>query len=188
MNVFIQKIKEKIIISVDEELFLEKIIKRKVYKKNSYFIEPNKVCSKLGFISKGAFRVFNIDVNGNEMTNWLSIDNDIITEIFSFIKQTPSQEYIQSLEDTTIYYITFNDLEMVYKKIPDFHIFMKLTYEDILVDLKQNIFANIHKTATERYETLLAKKPQLFQQVSLKYIASFLGMTDSTLSRIRNKK
>ena len=188
MNVFIKKIKEKITISHEEELFLQEIIKEKHYKRNTFFIKPTQVCSKIGFVENGAFRVFNIDVHGTEMTNWLIIDNDIITEIFSFIKQTPSQEYIQSLEDTTIYYITFNDLEMVYKKIPDFHIFIKLTYEDILVDLKQNIFANIHKTATERYETLLATKPQLFQQISLKYIASFLGMTDSTLSRIRNKK
>ena len=79
MNVFIKKIKEKITISHEEELFLQEIIKEKHYKRNAFFIKPTQVCSKIGFVENGAFRVFNIDVHGTEMTNWLIIDNDIIT-------------------------------------------------------------------------------------------------------------
>jgi len=187
MNIFIENVKNKIKLNKNEELFLNQIIEEKEYLKNDFFIQPGQTCSMIGYIEYGTFRIFNINAKGVEMTNWFSTENDIITEILSFINKQPSQEYIQCLENTKIYFISFDNLQEVYRKIPDFHIFIKLVYEEILVDLKKNIFANIHMTTIDRYNNFSSNRNNLLKKVPLKYIASFLGMTDSTLSRVRRK-
>ena len=187
MNIFIENVKKKINLTKKEELFLHHIIEEREYLKNDFFIQPSQTCSEIGFIEYGTFRIFNINTKGVEMTNWFLTENDIITEILSFINEQPSQEYIQCLDNAKIHFISFDNLQEVYRKIPDFHIFIKLVYENILVDLKKNIFSNIHMTSIERYENFILNKKNLLQKVSLKHIASFLGMTDSTLSRVRKK-
>ncbi len=187
MNIFLRKIKEKIDLTKHQEEYLLSIIKTKKYSKNDYFLKPSQVCSMIGYIDKGLVRIFNINSFGVETTNWLVTDDELVTEILSFISQEPTQEYIQCIEKTTIVYIYYKDLQDIYKIIPQMHIYTKLINEDLLVDVKKYILSNIHLSAEERYEQLLQIRPKLIQKVPLKYIASFLGITDSTLSRVRRK-
>lgn len=187
MNIFLRKIKEKIDLTKNQEEHLLSIIKTKRYLKNDFFIKPTDTCSMIGYIDKGSVRIFNINPLGVETTNWLAIENELITEIFSFISQEPTQEHIQCIEETIFVYISYQDLQDVYKIIPDMHIYTKLINEDLLVDVKKYILSNIHLSAEERYEQLLQTRPKLIQKIPLKYIASFLGITDSTLSRVRRK-
>ncbi len=187
MNIFLRKIKEKIDLTKQQEEYLLSIIKTKKYSKNDYFLKPSQVCSMIGYIDKGLVRIFNINSFGVETTNWLVTDDELVTEILSFISQEPTQEYIQCIEKTTIVYIYYKDLQDIYKIIPQMHIYTKLINEDLLVDVKKYILSNIHLSAEERYEQLLQIRPKLIQKVPLKYIASFLGITDSTLSRVRRK-
>ncbi|PKH52467.1 hypothetical protein CXF68_17985 [Tenacibaculum sp. Bg11-29] len=187
MNIFIKKIKEKIDLTKSQEKYLSSVIKTKIYLKNDFFIKPTQTCSMIGYIDKGLVRVFNINPLGVETTNWLANDNELLTEIFSFISQEPSLEHIQCIEETTFSYISYQDFQEVYKKIPEMHIYTKLINEDLLIDVKKYILSNIHLSAEERYEQLLKTRPKLIQKTPLKYIASFLGITDSTLSRVRRK-
>lgn len=187
MNIFLRKIKEKIDLTKQQEEYLLSIIRTKKYSKNNYFLKPSQICSIIGYIDKGLVRIFNINHLGIETTNWLVTDNELVTEILSFISQEPTQEYIQCIEETTIVYISYQDLQDLYKIIPQMHIYIKLINEDLLVDVKKYILSNIHLSAEEKYEQLFQVRPKLIQKAPLKYIASFLGMTDSTLSRVRRK-
>ena len=187
MNIFLRKIKEKIDLTKQQEEYLLSIIRTKKYSKNNYFLKPSQICSIIGYIDKGLVRIFNINPLGIETTNWLVTDNELVTEILSFISQEPTQEYIQCIEETTIVYISYQDLQDLYKIIPQMHIYIKLINEDLLVDVKKYILSNIHLSAEEKYEQLFQVRPKLIQKAPLKYIASFLGMTDSTLSRVRRK-
>ncbi len=187
MNIFLRKIKEKIDLTKQQEKYLLSIIRTKKYSKNDYFLKPSQICSIIGYIDKGLVRIFNINPLGIETTNWLVTDDELVTEILSFISQEPTQEYIQCIEETTIVYISYQDLQDVYKIIPQMHIYIKLINEDLLVDVKKYILSNIHLSAEEKYEQLLQVRPKLIQKAPLKYIASFLGITDSTLSRVRRK-
>ncbi|MFK5879847.1 MAG: Crp/Fnr family transcriptional regulator [Flavobacteriaceae bacterium] len=187
MNIFLSKIKEKINLTKQQEEYLLSIIKTKKYSKNSYFLKPSQICSVIGYIEKGLVRIFNINSLGDETTNWLATDDELVTEILSFINQEPTQEYIQCIEETTIVYITYKDLQDIYEIIPQMHIYTKLINEDLLVNVKKYILSNIHLSAEERYEQLLQFRPKLIQKTPLKHIASFLGITDSTLSRVRRK-
>ncbi len=187
MNIFLRKIKEKIDLTEQQEEYLLSVIRTKKYSKNDYFLKPSQICSIIGYIDKGLVRIFNINPLGIETTNWLVTDNELVTEILSFISQEPTQEYIQCIEETTIVYISYQDLQDLYKIIPQMHIYIKLINEDLLVDVKKYILSNIHLSAEEKYEQLFQVRPKLIQKAPLKYIASFLGMTDSTLSRVRRK-
>lgn len=187
MNIFLQKIKEKIDLTKQQEEYLLSVIKIKKYSKNDYFLKPTQTCSMIGYIDNGLVRIFNINSLGIETTNWLATNEELITEILSFIRQEPTQEYIQCIEETTIVFISYKDLQDIYKIIPKMHIYIKLINEDLLVDVKKYILSNIHLSADERYEQLLQVRPKLIQKAPLKYIASFLGITDSTLSRVRRK-
>ena len=187
MNIFLRKIKEKIDLTKHQEEYLLSIIKTKKYSKNDYFLKPPQICSLIGYIDKGLVRIFNINPLGVETTNWIVTDDELVTEILSFISQEPTQEYIQCIEETTIVYISYQDLQDVYKIIPQMHIYIKLINEDLLVAVKKYILSNIHLSAEEKYGQLLQVRPKLIQKAPLKYIASFLGITDSTLSRVRRK-
>ncbi|WP_103068119.1 Crp/Fnr family transcriptional regulator [Aquimarina sediminis] len=187
MNLFIQKIKDKIDLTTQEEKHLLSIIRTKTYAKNDFFIEPGSICRKVGYIEKGLMRIYNIDSLSNDTTNWLATDQELITEILSFINQEPAQEYIQCLEETTILYITYKDLHNLYKSIPKMHIYTKLVNQDLIIDIKKYLLSNIHLSAEERYRQLLTVRPSIVKKTPLKYIASFLGITDSTLSRVRRK-
>lgn len=187
MNIFLRKIKEKINLSEVQEKYLLSIIRTKKYSKNDFFLRPEQTCSMIGYIDKGLVRIFNINYLGVETTNWLVTDDELITEILSFISQEPTQEHIQCIEETTIVYISYQDLQDAYKIIPEMHIYTKLINEDLLINVKRYILSNIHLSAEERYEQLLQVRPKLIQKAPLKYIASFLGITDSTLSRVRRK-
>lgn len=187
MNIFLRKIKEKIDLTKQEEEYLLSIIRTKKYSKNAYFLKPFQTCSLIGYVDKGLVRIFNINSLGIETTNWLVTDDELVTEILSFINQEPTQEYLQCIKETTIVYISYQDLQNVYKIIPKMHIYIKLINEDLLVDVKKYILSNIHLSAEEKYEQLLQVRPKLIQKAPLKHIASFLGITDSTLSRVRRK-
>jgi len=187
MNIFLRKIKEKIDLTTQQEEYLLSIIRTKKYSKNDFFLKPNQTCSTIGYIDKGLIRIFNINSLGVETTNWLVTDDELITEILSFLNQEPTQEYIQCLEETTIIYISYQDLQDIYKIIPEMHIYAKRINEELLIDIKKYILSNIHLSAEERYEQLLTVRPKLIQKTPLKYIASFLGITDSTLSRVRRR-
>ena len=187
MNIFLRRIKEKIDLTEQQEEYLLSIIRTKKYSKNDYFLKPTQICSMIGYIDKGLARIFNINSLGVETTNWLVTDDELVTEILSFISQEPTQEYIQCIEETTVVYITYKDLQDIYKIIPQMHIYTKLINEDLLVGVKKYILSNIHLSAEERYEQLLKVRPKLIQKTPLKHIASFLGITDSTLSRVRRK-
>ncbi|TPN88941.1 Crp/Fnr family transcriptional regulator [Aquimarina algicola] len=187
MNTLLHQIKSKINLTVLQEKYLLSVIKTKTYLKNDFFIEPGQVCHITGYIEKGLMRVFNINTQGIETTNWLLTDQEYITEIVSFLKQEPTQEYIQCLEETTITYFSYQDLQDIYKVVPEMHIYQKLIHEELLINIKKYILSNIHLSSEERYEQLLKLRPRLIQKAPLKYIASFLGITDSTLSRVRRR-
>ncbi|WP_420572608.1 Crp/Fnr family transcriptional regulator [Kordia sp.] len=182
-----RKIKEKIVLTRTQEAYLLSKINTIHFKKNDFFITPGETCTQIGYINTGLLRVFNVDSYGNEITNWLITDGELATEILSFLNQEPTQEYIQCIENTTMEYFTYQDLQEIYKIVPEMHECMKLINEELLISIKKYILSNIHLSAEERYEQLLKVRPKLFQKAPLKHIASFLGMTDSTLSRVRRK-
>ena len=106
---------------------------------------------------------------------------------YSFFKRIPSQENIQAMSDCNTWRLTFDELQDVFHSLPLFREFGRSILVNHYAALKSRMLSMLHQTAEERYATLLKNNPDIFQHAPLKQIASFLGITDTSLSRIRKE-
>ncbi len=169
---------EKEIISVSKSISVQK---------DTILIKNGERCRNLFFINKGIVRGFYFD-NGKEITHWFAQEDDFATSFYSFITNQPSPETIEALEDCELTQISFDDLQKLYLKFPETERVGRIITENYYIDLEER-FLNIQfKSAKERYQNLIGKNPNLLQRASLGQIATYLGITQETLSRVRAEK
>jgi CRP-like cAMP-binding protein len=154
-------------------------------KKNELLFAEGKICKEYHFLDSGFVRAYTFDLDGNDITTAFYSSNQVVCEIFSFFKKVPSKENFQALTDCHTWYISFDDLQAVFHSMPEFREFGRTILVNAYAHLKLRMLSSLHETAEERYKNLLATNPDIFQYAPLKNIASFLGITDSSLSRIR---
>ena len=153
--------------------------------KDEYFIKSGKVSHNYLFLEKGFIRAFTFDLEGNEVTTEFYSDNQVVFEVGSFFRQTPSKEDFQALENCSGWYITYDQLQTLFHTIYEFREFGRMILVRGFISFKQRTLSLINETAEQRYETLIQSRPEILQKAPLKFIASYLGITDSSLSRIR---
>ena len=139
-----------------------------------------------GFVQVGLVRL-STHTAGDEYTNGFAREGAFLTDIVSFSTQAPSQENRAALEDTELLYLPHAGLQQVFQEFPAFEQFGRRLCEDLLVQIKQRVFHRIHAEAPARYRHLLHTQPDLLRRVPLNYLASYLSVTGSTLSRIRRR-
>lgn len=160
---------------------------QKVIRKGRHILKEGRICSLLVYTVKGNFRIYYKDNQDKEITTWLTFDDMLATELASFIIQQPTKFNVQAINDSTIATISYADLQQLYINIPKFQEFGRKIAEEVVVGAINRVVAFQHETADERYQKLLSKS-EYIQKIPLKYIASFLGITDTSLSRIRRPK
>lgn len=153
--------------------------------KNEILVREGQICSKLYFIEKGVGRSYYLKEDGKEITQWFFIDGKIMSSIESFFQQVPSIYYLEMLEDSVIYSITRERLDMLFARYHNMEKFGRLLSTEMLTRVVNKLNALQFQTARERYEYMLKEFPDISTRVSLGFIASYLGMTQETLSRIR---
>ncbi|MBV5282828.1 MAG: Crp/Fnr family transcriptional regulator [Paludibacter sp.] len=164
----------------------EKLYVRKV-KKGDILVSEGKVCNQLFFIRKGFLRRFHYQ-NGKEITSWFGFENDFATSIYSFVSQKTGYENIEAIEDSALYVINYDDLNNIYHEHPEFNYAGRLLTEKYYIDLMERTLSLQFQSAKENYHQLVATHPHLLKRASLGHIASYLGISQETLSRIRAKK
>ncbi|MHA7059503.1 Crp/Fnr family transcriptional regulator [Aquimarina sp. M1] len=157
-------------------------------KKNSLFLKENKVSDDYFYLQKGLMRVFLYDLDGNEITTDIFTENNIVFEVTSFFNRVTSETNIQAITDCKGYRISYKELNKLFHDKPAFRDFGRAILVKEFIASKKRNYAMINQTAEQRYQHLLTSKPEILKHVPLKHIASYLGVTDSTLSRIRKKK
>lgn len=156
--------------------------------KNSLFLKQNEVSDDYFYLQKGLMRVFLYDLEGNEVTTDIFTENNIVFEITSFFNRVKSETNIQAITDCTGYRISYEELNKLFHQKPAFRDFGRAILVKEFIASKKRNYAMISQTAEQRYQYLLTTRPEILKYVPLKYIASYIGVTDSTLSRIRNKR
>lgn len=159
----------------------------KLILKNQKILEEGTVSDEYLFLEKGFIRSFAHDTEGNEVTTNFYSPGEVIFEVASFFNRTKSKENIQALTDCEAWYITYEQLNNLFHALPEFREFGRSILVKGFSGLKTRMLSMITETAEERYISLLKTNPEIFQQASLKNIASFLGFTDTSLSRIRKE-
>lgn len=155
--------------------------------KGEYLVNAGAVCRNLYFIERGCVRGYYL-LEEKELTYWFAFENDFFTSFHSFITKTPSVEKIQTLEDSIFWSISREALYALYDNYPPIERLGRMVCENYYIRLDERLVKSQFKTAQERYEDLMRNNPHILQRVPLGFVASFLGISQETLSRIRGKK
>ena len=170
---------EEIILSAFEPFYI---------KKKKDLLRYGDVCMHIDFIVKGCLRSYYVDEKGIEHIYQIRMDNSWISDLESFFSRKPSKYYIEALEDTQLLRITQEDLDKLYEEIPSLERYFRILFQKAYVNSLKRLSSTMWEPAVDRYENLIKKHPDMFQRVPLVYIASYLGITPESLSRIRKQK
>jgi CRP-like cAMP-binding protein len=163
---------------------IDKCLSVAQYAKHATVAKEGELSDKMFFITKGSARAF-FFYQDKEYTDWFSFENMFMCSLLSFFGGQPSAQTIETLEDSEMLVLTREQLQWLCDKHHDMQKLNSMILTQSLVILQQNVIDQRFKTAQERYVILLKTFPQVLQRVPLKHIASFLGVTQETLSRIR---
>lgn len=160
---------------------------QKLLVKNQFQLMAGKVSDEYLFLEKGFMRCFAHDTEGNEVTTNFCLPGQVILEVSSFFNRTRSRENIQALTDCEGWFISYAQLNDLFHSLPAFREFGRSVLVKGFSALKTRMLSMITESAEERYAFLLENNPEIFRHAPLKTIASYLGITDTSLSRIRKE-
>lgn len=150
-----------------------------------FLLKEGMFCNEYLFLESGFMRAFAHDTNGNEVTTNFYAAGQMVFEVSSFFNRTKSKENIQAVDDCAGGTITYEQLNSLFHTLPEFREFGRSVLVKGFANLKTRVLSMITETAEARYDALLKTNPEIFHYVPLKHIASYLGITDTSLSRIR---
>lgn len=154
-------------------------------RKRQYFLQEGDVCKYIGFVVKGSARTFTKDEKGHEHILKLSIENWWLADFESFYLLTPSRFNIEALEDLEVLQTTNAQIEEFLKHISAFSVMANVINQNYTIANQKRVQAAMSYTAEERYEDLVSNYPDFLKRFPLNVIASYLGISRETLSRIR---
>jgi CRP-like cAMP-binding protein len=154
--------------------------------RKEYLLKQGNVCNKISFIIKGLVRCF-YDKDDQEVSSWFMKEGDVIVSVESFFYQKKSKESIQAIEDCEILSISYDELDHIYRTFPEFNFVGRVLAQKYYTLSEQRLYSLRMQRSHERYNYLLENHSELILRVPSKYLASYLGISEETLSRIRSK-
>ncbi|WP_163400173.1 Crp/Fnr family transcriptional regulator [Flavobacterium fluviatile] len=174
-------------ISEEEQTFMKQHLFTETLKKGEKYCEQGKICTKIGFVIEGVFKVMKVDTEGNEYIPYFTSEGHFAVAMESFSDKTPSDESVVAVTDCTVVTITSSAFHLFEREIVNFSKIIHLLKEKAFIEkfkLKSEMLVDDAET---KYTKLLLRQPSIIQRVPQNQIALFLGITPHTLSRIRAK-
>lgn len=165
---------------------IQKSTRPLTFLKGDTLVEPGKICQHLYFIQKGVVRGF-IKDGKKETTTWLTSEGEMVTAIRSFLMQVPTQEQVEAIEDCKVLELSYENLQNILRQFIKLNVVGLKIMEQYYCDAEERAYVIRLSNASLKYQYFLNTKGDLINRIPLKYIASYLGMTTETLSRIRTK-
>ncbi|MES3017926.1 MAG: Crp/Fnr family transcriptional regulator [Bacteroidota bacterium] len=162
-------------------------LKPKTFKKKTRLLEQGEVCKFEAYIVKGCVKKYYIDPEGEEVILQFAVEDWWISDIGSFSEQKPSNLFIETVEDTEVLMIDFESKQQLFKEIPSLERVFRIMMQRAYSVLESRFYATVAHSAEERYLEFLEKYPSIPQRVPQQQIASYLGITPESLSRIKSK-
>lgn len=164
--------------------YLSVNLKTRHLMKKDFLLKKGHVSKDICFINKGLLRCFYL-IDDKEVCSWFMKEGDVIVSVESFFNQSDSYEYIQAIEDSTLHYITFDELQFVYHTFPEFNFVGRVVITGYYTLSEQRLYSMRMQRAVDRYRYLMDHHPELILRVPSKFLASYLGITEVTLSNIK---
>ncbi|HEY4064019.1 MAG TPA: Crp/Fnr family transcriptional regulator [Puia sp.] len=166
---------------------LQGVVKKKIVHKKHFVCRPGEVCTRIYFVEKGLFRSY-CTCAERDISSGFMQEGDLCISVESFFTQQESTESIQALESSVVYFITYEELQELYRLFPSFNVTGRLLTEKCYQWANRQLFTMRVYKAEDRYQWLVENSPELLLRVPLKYLASYLGITDVMLSKIRGRR
>jgi CRP-like cAMP-binding protein len=187
-DLLLQNISEKEVqLTAPEIEILKSLFTLKKLRKHQYILQEGTVSTHDNFVIKGLARTYRVDEHGQEHILRFTPEDWWTGDLASFLSGQPSIYNIDCLEDTEILRISFADLETLYEKVPKMNKYFRILYQKSIISYNIRLSSALSKSASERYSEFLKRYPQIDQRVPNHLIASYLGITPQSLSRIRNQ-
>jgi CRP-like cAMP-binding protein len=164
-----------------EELYTES------FKARHILLRPGDIARRVYYIKQGFLRAYFIDQSGKKHTTWFMRRGDVMISVYSFFTQSPAQEYIEVLQDCILQSLTYGQLQAYYAEFREGNLIGRTLTEKYYILSEKRSISLRTQTQEERYQYLLGEHPDIHQLTTLDNIASYLGISRETLSRMRNK-
>ncbi len=186
-ELFLTSVKEHISITNEEFEFCKTLFIPKKLRKRQYLLQEGDICRHTAFVEKGMLRTFTVDDKGNEPILQFSMEGWWVTDLYSYLTDEPSRYNIEALEDCELLLITKPSWNILLEKVPAFERYFRILIQNNLIATQRRLISSLTESAEEQYTKLVATFPTCLQRVPQHMIASFLGITPETLSRIRSQ-
>jgi CRP-like cAMP-binding protein len=185
LKLILENISRHISLSDREAEYVISLLKQRTVRKRQFLLHSGDVSRHETFIVNGLLRAYTVDKSGHEHIAMFASEGWWISDLYSFLTQSPGTQNIDALEDTDVLQIEKQDLEKLYLEVPKFDRFFRILLQNAFVANQQRILTSISQTAEEQYLAFIKKYPSLEQRVPQHQVASYLGITPETISRIR---
>lgn len=182
-----QKINETITITDKEFEYAKTLFIPKKLRKKRFVLQEGDVCVYTTFVEKGLLRSFTIDDKGNEHILQFGLQGWWVADLYSFLTGEASEYNIEALEDSELLLITKPSWDLLLKEVPAFERYFRILIQNNLIATQRRLMGTMSTTAEERYNKLLQDFPDISQRVPQHMIASYIGVTRETLSRLRSQ-
>ena len=187
-DLILSNVSKHIQLAHDEVTFFTSLLRYRKIRKRQYLLQAGDVSHYENFVTKGCLRAYTVDEQGAEHIIMFGLEGWWISDLYSFLTNTPASQNIDALEDSEVFSIERSDLELLYEKVPKFNKFFLKLLQNAFVAHQRRILASISQSAEEQYSEFIAKYPSIEQRVPQHQIASYLGLSPETVSRIRRTK
>ncbi len=184
-NSKIKEIFKDLSFSADEIKIIESVFHKAIYKKGDIILQPDDIVDNHYYILEGCLRSYYIDNQGKEHTVQFGIKDWWISDYTAFFSDSKSIMTIEVIQDAILYRLSKSDKEYLYTKIPRIESFFRKKLEKAFAAFQKRILSNLSETATQRYINFIKTYPNIERNIKNYHIASYLGITTESLSRIR---
>ena len=186
-EIFFQKFNEKVSLTAEDEALVKQYLTPKKLRKKQYLLQEGDVCKHICVVEKGALKAYVVDEKGDEHITAFALEGWTIADLSSFIKQEPATLNIDALENCELVLISNSAHADLLTKMPKYETYFRILITDAYIALQQRTINMISLPLEERYTTFTKMCQNIFQRVPQHMIASFMGLSPETLSRVRSR-
>lgn len=186
-ELFFRHFNSKVQLKQEEEELIKTYLTPKKLRKKQYLLQEGDVCKYIAFVEKGVLREYTIAENGSESIIQFALEGWTIADLYSFISGEPATYHIDAVEDSELVLISKSAHDALLQKLPKYETYTRLQITGAYLALQRRLSGIISLTVEERYTEFTRLYPNIVQSVPQHMIASYMGLTPETLSRVRKK-
>lgn len=166
---------------------IDRVLTRRTVRRRDFLLREGVAVHQIAFVVKGCLRSYSIGEEGDSIITQLALENHWISDLYAFLNHSPASLHIDALEDSEVLLLEYAELDRLYREIPCLERYFRILFQNAYTNVQQRLNAALSVPAAQRYQDLISRNPEILRRVPQVHIASFLGITPESLSRIRKK-